>query len=75
MYMRDECPNQNSEFSRILVLTHSDNKRVSGYVPSALRPNPSLPLRTSDTRQTLGEIVEEECLVVQNGNYIWKDSI
>jgi len=34
----------------------ADNKRVSGFVPSALRPNPSLTLRTSDTRKTLGEI-------------------
>lgn len=32
------------------------NKRVSGFVLSVLRPNPSLMLRTSDTRQTLSAI-------------------
>ena len=37
----------------LLALTSfgSYNKRVSGFVPSSLRPNPSLPLRTSDTRK------------------------
>lgn len=35
----------------LVPLRGSANKRVSGYVPSALRPNPSLSLRTSDTRQ------------------------
>jgi len=38
------------------VLTHSDNKRVSGFMPSALRPNPRLSARTSDIRKTLSEI-------------------
>jgi len=31
------------------------NKRVSGFVPSALHPNPRLSARISDTRQPLGE--------------------
>jgi len=31
------------------------NRRVSGF--ATLRPNPSLSLRTSDTRQTLYDIV------------------
>ena len=34
----------------------SPNKRVSGYVSLALRPNPSLSLRASDTRNTLAEM-------------------
>ena len=37
------------------VLTHSDNKRVSGFGTSCLRPNPRY-ARTSDTRQPLGVI-------------------
>lgn len=39
------------------VLSHSDNRQVSGF--ATLRPNPSLSLRTSDTRQTLSEIEGE----------------
>ena len=31
----------------------ADNKRVSGFGTLCLRPNPSLSLRTSDTRKTL----------------------
>ena len=38
--------------------TGSPNKRVSGF--AMLRPNPSLPLRTSDTRKTLGEILVDD---------------
>jgi len=34
----------------------SHNKRVSGLGTLCLRPNPSLSFRTSDTRQTLGDI-------------------
>jgi len=41
------------------ALSGSHNKRVSGYVPPALRPNPSLSLRTSDTRWTLYSIAGE----------------
>ena len=39
-------------------LTPSLNKRLSGF--AMLRPNPSLPLRTSDTRKTLGEILVDD---------------
>jgi len=36
------------------VLSHSDNKRVSGFAPLC----PNLPFgQTSDTRRTLGEII------------------
>ena len=35
------------------VLTHSDNKRVSG---SGFQPSPKSPSATSDTRQPLSEI-------------------
>ena len=50
------------------VLSHSDNKRVSGFVPSALHPNAFAKFITmqtisammsegiSDTRRTLGDI-------------------
>ena len=41
------------------MLSHSDNKRVSGFGTSCLRPNPSLSLGTSDTRQPLGEPLGE----------------
>ena len=34
------------------------NKRVSGFVPSALRPNPRLSARPSDTRQPLSHVAE-----------------
>ena len=37
----------------------SHNNRVSGSVPSALRPNPRPSARTSDTRQPLCEIIDE----------------
>jgi len=37
------------------ALSDSDNRRVSSFVPSTLRPNPRF-ARTSDTRQTLGVI-------------------
>jgi hypothetical protein len=36
--MIDEYPNQNSEFIRILVLTHSDN---NGHTAHCVRPNAS----------------------------------
>ena len=36
----------------------TDNKRVSGFGTLCLRPNPSLSLRTSDVRKTLGERVK-----------------
>ena len=41
--------------SDCLVLTRSDNRRVSGFGTSTLRPNPRY-ARTSDTHQTLGDI-------------------
>ena len=37
------------------MLATSYNKRVSGFMPSALRPNPRF-ARTSDTRQPLSEM-------------------
>jgi len=37
------------------MLATSYNKRVSGFMPSALRPNPRF-ARTSDTHQTLTAI-------------------
>ncbi|MCL0106471.1 hypothetical protein M1N78_02000 [Peptococcaceae bacterium] len=40
------------------VLSHSDNKRVSGF--ATLRPNPRC-ARTSDTRQPLGEMPKPVC--------------
>lgn len=38
----------------------SYNKRASGFEPSALRQNPSLSLRTSDTLKPLSAMREQE---------------
>ena len=39
----------------IKIQPTADNKRVSGVVPSALRSNPSLSLRTLETRKPLSQ--------------------
>ena len=42
------------------------NKRVSGFVLLSHCPNPSLSLRTSDTRRTLGEIARKDVAASHN---------
>jgi len=39
------------KYKDIIGMATAANKRVSGFSASHLRPNPSLLLRTSDTRQ------------------------
>ncbi len=48
------------------VLSHSDNKRVSGF--ATLRLNPRLSARTSDTRRTSGCVRTHICM--ENEQYM-----
>ncbi len=61
MNFLDVCPASYAADLREQILAlpsaRSHNKRVSGYGASHLRPNPRF-ARTSDTRQTLDEIVD-----------------
>jgi len=48
------------------VLTHSDNRQVSDFVPSALHPNSRLSAQASDTCKTLGDIFHKNEEEIEN---------
>ena len=55
------------------VLTHSDNKRVSGL---GFQPSPKSPSATSDTRRTLAEIPHAALTLnhIKEGNSLGRQS-